>query len=52
MYGFYGRTLPSGANDFWESAVARPDLVLKDLIWALHPQLLPEYQPIYIIKLQ
>lgn len=52
VYGFYGRTLPSGANDFWESAVARPDLVLKDLIWALHPQLLPEYQPIYIIKLQ
>lgn len=52
VYGFYGRTLPDGANDFWESAVARPDLVLKDLIWALHPKLLPEYQPIYIMKLQ
>lgn len=52
VYGFYGRTLPDGANDFWESAVARPDLVLKDLIWALHPDLLPEYQPIYILKLK
>jgi iron complex transport system substrate-binding protein len=52
VYAFYRRTLPGGANDFWESAVARPDLVLKDLIWALHPQLLPEYQPMYIMKLQ
>ena len=52
VYGFYGRTLPDGANDFWESAVARPDLVLKDLIWALHPQLLPEYQPMYIMQVE
>lgn len=52
VFGFYARTLPDGANDFWESAVARPDLVLKDLIWALHPYLLPNYEPIYIIKLK
>ena len=51
VFGFHARTLPDGANDFWESAVARPDLVLKDLIWALHPNLLPEYQPTYILKL-
>lgn len=51
VYGFYGRTLPDGANDFWESAVARPDLVLKDLIWALHPNLLLDYIPTYIIQL-
>lgn len=52
VYGFYLRTLPGGANDFWESAVAHPDLVLKDIIWALHPHLLPDYQPTYILKLQ
>lgn len=52
VYAFYRRTLPDGANDFWESAVARPDLVLKDLIWALHPQLLPEYQPMYIMQVE
>ncbi len=51
VYAFYRRTHPDGANDFWESAVARPDLVLKDLIWALHPNLLPDYIPTYIIKL-
>ena len=51
VYAFYRRTLPDGANDFWESAIARPDLVLKDLIWALHPNLLPDYTPTYIIQL-
>ena len=51
VYAFYRRTLPNGANDFWESAVARPDLVLKDLIWALHPNLLPDYTPFYIMQL-
>ena len=52
VYAFYHRTLPDGANDFWESAVARPDLVLKDLIWVLHPNLLSEYQPTYILQLK
>ena len=52
VYAFYRRTLPDGANDFWESAVARPDLVLKDLIWALHSQLLPDYEPMYIMKVE
>lgn len=51
VYAFYRRTLPDGANDFWESAVARPDLVLKDLIWAIHPRLIPDYIPTYIIQL-
>lgn len=33
------RLLPSGANDYFESGVARPDLVLADLIRVLHPEL-------------
>ena len=52
VYAFYRRTLPDGANDFWESAVVRPDIVLKDIIWALHPNLLPDYHPTYILKLK
>ena len=40
----------SGANDFWESGIANPDIVLKDVIQALHPSLLPDYQPVYMIK--
>lgn len=50
VYGFYNRLTPKGANDFWESAVAHPDMILYDLIWALYPELLPEYEPIYILK--
>jgi len=32
------RLNPNGGNDFWESGVVRPDLVLEDLISILHPQ--------------
>ena len=32
------RLNPKGGNDIWESGVARPDLLLKDLAAILHPQ--------------
>lgn len=47
VYHFNRRTLPGGANDFWESAVARPDLLLADVIATLHPDLLPGHEPVY-----
>lgn len=47
VYNFNNRKLPSGANDYWESAVARPDLLLSDLIYILHPDLLPGYRLVY-----
>ena len=31
VYNFYHRTLPSGANDFWETGVVHPELILQDL---------------------
>ena len=31
VYNFRRRALPSGANDFWESATAHPERVLQDL---------------------
>lgn len=51
VYNFNKRLLPSTANDFWESAVARPDLLLADLIAILHPELLPGYELVYAQKL-
>lgn len=51
VYNFNKRMLPSGANDFWESAVAHPDLLLKDVIFILHPELLPGYETFYTQKL-
>ncbi len=31
IYNFYRRTLPSGANDFWESGTVHPERILHDL---------------------
>ena len=36
------RLTPEGGNDYWESAVVRPDIVLRDLIKILHPELVTE----------
>lgn len=52
VYNFNKRLLPSSANDFWESAVARPDLLLSDVIFILHPELLPGYELVYAGKLK
>jgi len=52
VYNFNKRMLPSGANDFWESAIARPDLILADVIAILHPEILPNYQLFYAEKLK
>ena len=52
VYNFNKRRLPSTANDFWESAVARPDLLLGDVIAILHPELLPDYEFVYAEKLK
>ncbi len=41
-----------GGNDYWETGVANPDLVLADLIRIFHPELLPEHEPIWFHKLQ
>ena len=52
VYNFNKRMLKSGANDYWESAVVRPDLLLADVIAVLHPDLLPNYELIYTERLK
>lgn len=52
VYNFNKRLLTSTANDFWESAVARPDLLLSDVIAILHPELMPDYELVYAEKLK
>ena len=51
VYNFNKRLLPSTANDFWESAVARPDILLSDVISILHPEILPGYELVYAAPL-
>ncbi|MEZ4860238.1 MAG: ABC transporter substrate-binding protein [Caldilineaceae bacterium] len=42
----------NGGNDYYESAVAHPDVVLADLIAIFHPELLPDHELVYYQKLQ
>ena len=50
VYHFMRRATPSGANDFWERGVTRPDELLGDLIHVLHPDCL-QWEDIYIEQL-
>lgn len=51
VYATNKRTNATGGNDYWESAIARPDLLLSDMIAILHPGLLPEYTLTYLNRL-
>lgn len=42
----------SGGNDYWESGLVNPHLILKDLIHIFHPELLKNYQLTYYKKLK
>jgi iron complex transport system substrate-binding protein len=46
------KTSPNGSNDYYESAVAHPELVLADLIKIFHPDLLPEHNLVYYRQLK
>lgn len=35
---------PTGGNDYWSRAVSRPDLVLADLVKIFHPDLVPQHE--------
>lgn len=41
-----------GGNEYYESGVVEPDIVLSDIIYILHPEILPEYSLKYYKKLK
>jgi iron complex transport system substrate-binding protein len=51
VYNYHGRIGATGGFEYLETAGARPDLVLGDIIKILHPSLLPEYQTQFFKKL-
>jgi ABC-type Fe3+-hydroxamate transport system, periplasmic component len=51
VYNTGKRSTPTGGNDYWEGAVARPDLLLSDLIKIFHPEIVPEYELTYMQQL-
>jgi iron complex transport system substrate-binding protein len=42
----------NGSRDFYESAVANPDLVLSDLISIFHPEILPKHDFVYYKRVE
>ena len=52
VYTFDKRMSKNGGNDYWESGITRPDLILKDIIKIFHPELLPNHELYYYKRLQ
>ena len=46
------RMTDKGGNDYWESAVVRPDLLLRDMVSIIHPELLPDHRQYYFMRLK
>ncbi len=51
IYTFTSRKGPTGGVIYYELAPNRPDLVLKDMVKILHPELLPDYELFFFSKL-
>ncbi|MBP0001992.1 MAG: ABC transporter substrate-binding protein [Cyanobacteria bacterium SID2] len=51
MYNNTARVNQYGGNDYWESGIVNPHLVLTDLVKIFHPELMPESEMIYYQKL-
>lgn len=52
VYSFSGKKGKTGGVLYYELAPNRPDLVLKDIVKILHPELLVGYQPFFFEKLK
>jgi len=52
IYNNNKRMSPSGGNDFWESGVVHPEIVLADLIKIFHPGKLPQHELYYYQRLK
>ncbi|WP_455584899.1 ABC transporter substrate-binding protein [Bacteroides sp.] len=52
VYNINKRTNTTGGNDYWESGIARPDLLLNDMIKICHPNLFPDYELTYYEQLK
>ena len=52
VYHYLNRTTTTGGNDFWESAMLRPDILLKDFIRIAHPELLQDWNLYYLGALE
>jgi len=52
VYNNNARLNEYGGNDYWESGVIHPDLIVKDMKSIFHPELMPGYHPVYYKQLR
>ena len=52
VYSFSNKKGKTGGILYYELAPNRPDIVIKDIVKVLHPELLPNYQPYFFEKLK
>ncbi len=52
VYNRNARTNEYGWNEYWETGLSRPDIVLKDVIKIFHPELVPDHEWVYYQQLQ
>lgn len=52
VYNNNARLNSSGGNDYFESGVVNPHLILKDLIHIFHPEILPDHRLYYYTMLK
>ncbi len=52
IYNNNRRTNESGGNDYWESGVVHPEVLLADYIKIFHPDVLPEHTLYYYQKVE
>ena len=51
VFNYTERVNANGFNDYWESGVMNPDIILSDIIHILHPDLLEDYKLYYYKQL-
>jgi iron complex transport system substrate-binding protein len=51
MYSAHARISATGGNDYWQSGIANPDVILADLVKIFHPELMPDHQLFYYRKI-
>jgi iron complex transport system substrate-binding protein len=52
IYNCNNRINDLGSNDYWESGLVNPHVILADMIRILHPELLPDHQLVYYKQIQ
>ncbi|MDD1723782.1 MAG: ABC transporter substrate-binding protein [Methanospirillum sp.] len=52
VYNDNARLNAGGGNDFWESGMTHPQIILKDLVKIFHPDLVPDHTLVYYKKIE